>query len=222
MRCFASQLVPGPAGEAPILPAPVLRYFDTDVEVLFRCPPGRGAPTARSGELYAAGDGDPCAAGSSWFERRRRAVLLACLPRERYRWAAVPGCARGALPAGLAARCARLDASDAAVEAADAGTVAVGHPALPDPRTLPTGIDLAVLCEVLHHLGDEDLAATCDLVAHALVPGGDLVVAHRRGRPAGAPRDAVATHAVLAGDPRFEVLVDHADAEFLLHVLRRR
>jgi len=56
----------------------------------------------------------------------------------------------------------------------------------------------------------------------ALAPGGDLVVAHWRGWPAEAPQEAAEVHRQLTSDERFETLVEHLDAEFVLHVFRRR
>ncbi len=231
VACFGSQLRPGPDGQTEILPPEVLVHFDSASEVVFRSPLARGAPLARFDELYAAAGGDPWETRTSWYERRRRAALLACLPRERYRHAAEPGCGTGTLTAELAARCDRLDASDFAEAAtrqarsATAGLpgVTVARRALPAAAALPGGIDLAVLSEVLYYLSDGDLAATVDRLAEALEPGGDLVLAHWSGDwPADAPRDAAATHRVLLDDPRFTPLVEHRDDGFLLHVLRRR
>ncbi len=228
---FGSQLRPGPDGQAPILSGAVLEHFDTGVEVVFRRPRAGGAPRARFDALYSGGDGDPWETRTSWYERRKRDVLLACLPRERYRHAAEPGCGPGELTVELAARCDRVDASDfatAAVEQARSATAAlpgvtVTDRALPDPGTLPDGIDLAVLSEVLYYLADDDLERTVDRLAAALGAGGDVVLAHWSGDwPADAPRDAAATHAVLLDDLRFTPLVEHTDDGFLLHVLRRR
>jgi hypothetical protein len=75
---------------------------------------------------------------------------------------------------------------------------------------------------VLYYLSPADLDATVDRLADALVPGGDVLVAHWRGWPAEAPQDAEATHRRLHEDRRFDVLLEHTDAEFLVHVLRRR
>ncbi len=229
VACFASQLGPGPGGAEPIVPPPVLAYFDTGSEVVFRIPRAAGAPRTRFDELYADGDGDPWETRTIWYERRKRAVLLACLPAERYRHAAEPACGTGELTRDLAARCDRIDASDfsaAAVKQTVAATT--GHPqvrvarlVLPDDATLPAGIDLAVLSEVLYYLSDADLAATVDRLAEAVELGGDVVLVHWDGWPAEAPRDAAAAHRVLCDDPRFETLVEHVDEEFLLHVLRR-
>jgi len=100
--------------------------------------------------------------------------------------------------------------------------VRVARHALPDAGALPDGIDLAVCSEVLYYLADDDVRATVDRLASALVPGGDLVLACWRGWPADAPSDAAAVHAGIAADPRFDVLVEHVDEGFLLHVMRRR
>ncbi|GAA3223413.1 hypothetical protein GCM10017691_10390 [Pseudonocardia petroleophila] len=220
LDCYASQT----GGPEPVVPPEVLAHFGTGTEILFRTPRAGSAPRERFDALYSGDDGDPWATRSSWYERRKRAVLLASLPRERYRHAAEPACGTGALTAELAARCDRLDVSDfsdAAVASARAAGVSAIRAALPDADALPGGLDLAVVSEVLYYLDDAVLAATVDRLADAVVPGGDVVIAHWRGWPAEAPRDADATHRVLLDDPRFVPLVTHVDEDFLLHVLRR-
>src|SRR6478735_11225649 len=62
-------------------------------------------------EMYAD-DPDPWKFDTSWYERRKFAVTIAALPRERYRRAFEPGCANGALTALLADRCHELVAGD--------------------------------------------------------------------------------------------------------------
>lgn len=227
---FTSQLVRAPGGSPPILPAAVLRFFDTDRELFFRTPPAASAPPHRFSTLYSGGDGDPWRTRTSWYEIRKRAVLLACLPKARYTHAAEPGCGLGVLTMALALRCDAVTASDYTPEAVAATAEATGGAsnvtvtrwALPAPAALPAGIDLAVLSEVLYYLSPDDLDATVDRLAEALVAGGDVVVAHWRGWPAEAPQDPGATHERLRADRRFEVLVEHTDAEFHLDVLRRR
>ncbi|HEY9414755.1 MAG TPA: bifunctional PIG-L family deacetylase/class I SAM-dependent methyltransferase [Pseudonocardia sp.] len=228
LSSFTSQLNPGPGGAEPILTAATLRYFRSDRELVFRCPPTSGAPVERFSRLYREGGGDPWHTGSSWYEARKRDVLLACLPEQRYLHAAEPGCGTGLLTRELTRRCDRVSASDFTPDAvalareATAGLagVSVARRALPDG--VPDGIDLAVLSEVLYYLDPVDLAATHDRLAAALVPGGDLVVAHWRGWPSEAPQEAAEVHRRFTGDPRFDTLVEHLDSEFLLHVLRRR
>ncbi len=222
---FASQLAPTPAGDDPILPADVIAHFHGGRELFFRSPPTRSAPVSRFADLYAA-DADPWHTRTSWYERRKRDVVLACLPRPRYAHAAEPGCGLGTLTGALAARCERVTASDpvpAAVDAtcratASSAEVVVRAAALPDVRALPGDADLVVLSEVLYYLSPDDVAR----VAERIPAGADVVLVHWRGWPAEAPRDAVATHRQLTGDPRFATVVEHVDEEFLLHVLRRR
>ena len=222
---FGSQLAPAPGPEAPILPADVLAHFDTDRELFFRMPPAASAPLSRFTDLYGDGS-DPWQTRTSWYEQRKRDVVLACLPKVRYRHAAEPACGLGMLTACLAARCDRVTASDpvpAAVEAARSATagfpgVTVESNLLSDDAALPGDADLVVLSEVLYYLSAEDVGQAADRIP----PGADVVLVHWRGWPAEAPRDASATHRQLTGDPRFRTLVEHVDEEFLLHVVRRR
>jgi LmbE family N-acetylglucosaminyl deacetylase len=225
---FVSQLAPAPDGGPPILPPEVLAHFGTGRELFFRVPRPDSAPAARFADLYADG-ADPWDTRTSWYEERKRAVVAACLPRRHYAHAAEPGCGLGGLTRVLAGRCTAVTASDytpaavAATRETTAGLpgVTVLEAALPDPHTVPTGVDLVVLSEVLYYLSPAAVDAVADRVAQALVPGGDVVLAHWRGWPAEAPQDAAATHRRLLDDPRFRLLVEHVDEEFLLHVLRR-
>lgn len=61
--------------------------------------------------LYAADD-DPYALRTRWYEERKRAVLLASLPRRRYTRAFEPGCGIGELTIALSKRCDEVLASD--------------------------------------------------------------------------------------------------------------
>lgn len=62
-------------------------------------------------EMFAKSD-DPWKFQSRWYERRKCALTLACLPSERYAHGFEPGCANGELSAGLATRCDHLLVSD--------------------------------------------------------------------------------------------------------------
>ncbi|MEQ3553408.1 class I SAM-dependent methyltransferase [Pseudonocardia nematodicida] len=192
-------------------------------------PPRTDAPAARFAELYAA-DPDPWGTRTRWYERRKRAVLTACLPREHYAHAAEPGCGNGSLTVELAARCDAVTASEPDPAAlAAARTVLAGRPGvvlrgagLPDPVTVPSGVDLVVLSEVLYYLAPETVGRVLDRVAGALRPGGDVVVVNWLGRPAEAPMSADDVGRAFRGDDRLRPLVEHRDEEFRLDVLRRR
>ena len=227
IAAFRSQVGPGPDGSPPVLEPAMLEHLDRPAELLFRVPRASSAPVSRFADLYADG-ADPWRA-DSWYERRKRSVVLASLPRERYRCAFEPGCGTGELTLALAERCATVLASDPIVDAvqgarrrtAGALQVRVEHAALPD--AVPTdAIDLAVFSEVLYYLDDAAVHTTLDRTIDALEPEGDLVVVHWRGWPPEAPRDALATHRMVRDRPELEPLVEHLDAEFALLVLRRR
>jgi LmbE family N-acetylglucosaminyl deacetylase/SAM-dependent methyltransferase len=227
VACFVSQVGPGPDGSPPVLAAGLLDHADRGADLLFRQPRAASAPVELFTALYANGN-DPWQT-SSWYERRKRCVVLASLPRERYCTAFEPGCGTGELTVELAERCDRVLASDpvpTAVERARTATgnapgVQITQAAL--PATVPAEpVDLAVFSEVLYYLDDATLAATLDRTLAVTRPGGDVVVVHWRGWPAEAPRDAAATHRLLRARPELDVLVEHLDEDFLLHVLRRR
>ncbi|MGW4488358.1 PIG-L family deacetylase [Amycolatopsis sp. NPDC004368] len=225
---FVSQLKPGPRGEAPILPPEVLAHFDRPRETFFRVPPGRSAPVSRFAELYA-GSPDPWDVAESWYERRKRALLLACLPHEHYGTIVEPACGIGVTTRELAARCEQLLASDPVPDAvrrttaatADLSTVEVSPGSVPD--VLPPGpVDLVVFGELLYYLGDADLTATIDRAVACLGTGGEIAAVHWRHWAPEAPRDGRAAHRSLIEHPDLAVVVAHEDEEFLLHVLRRR
>lgn len=222
--CFASQVGPGPDGSPPVLAAGLLDHVDRDVDLVFREPRTGSAPVDRFAALYSAGDPWSTA---SWYEVRKRAVVLASLPRERYRSAFEPGCGAGELTVGLAPRCDTLVSGDpvpaAVARARDAVSglagVQVELAALPDG--VPSGpLDLVVFSEVLYYLDDATVVATVDRVAAAAAPGADLVTVHWRGWPAEAPRDAAATHRLVRDRLDLDLLVDHVDEHFLLQVSR--
>jgi hypothetical protein len=81
------------------------------VEIVFRQPPDRSAPIDRFAELYDEGS-DPWGVASRWYERRKRATVLAALPDEHYDSAVEPACGTGVLTEALAERCDRLVAFD--------------------------------------------------------------------------------------------------------------
>jgi LmbE family N-acetylglucosaminyl deacetylase len=227
ISCFTSQISRAPSGCEPVLNPRMLAHSDRGAELLFREPHQAGAPLRRFADLYAAA-ADPWRE-DSWYERRKRAVLCASLPRERYYCAFEPGCGTGALTLELARRCDRLHSTEPVPEAAiQARRVTAGYPRVwIADAALPAGvpdeqIDLAVFSEVLYYLGDETVHATLEATMRVLAPGGDLVLAHWRGWPAEAPRDETATAALVRARPELIDLVEHLDEQFVVRVLRRR
>jgi LmbE family N-acetylglucosaminyl deacetylase len=228
LAAFPSQLKPGPRGEPPILPEEVLAHFARETEVFFREPPRSSAPVSRFSELYAGAE-DPWSVRTKWYERRKRAMVLACLPDERYGTVVEPGCGVGALTRDLADRAGRLVAFDpvpAAVERTRRTVAGLSHVDVhigSVPGALPAGpADLLVYAELLYYLDDPALERTIESSVAALRPGGHLLAVHWLPWAPEAPRDGRDAHAKLLAHPALEPLVEHTDEQFLLHVLRRR
>jgi SAM-dependent methyltransferase len=190
----------------------------------------RPADVADFEAKYRADD-DPWDYRTAWYERRKRAVTLALLPRERYRLAWEPACGIAVLTAELARRADRVVAADgspraiglAALPADVADRVELGVARLPEPPAIPRGTaDLVVLSEILYYLGDADRARTLEVAHDVLRPGGDLVAVHWLPRAHDAHTSGAPVHAWLRGLPGWEPLVRHTDEAFVTDVLRRR
>lgn len=177
--------------------------------------------------LYADSD-DPWGFRNRWYERRKRRLTLAMLPRETYRHAFEPGCANGELSAQLADRCERLIAADlneTAVRLAGerlAGWSNVRVEQLAVPQEWPTGsFDLIVVSELAYYLGDDDLARLAQRIEGTLTADGTLVACHwRRGFDA-ALRSATHVHALLDTRCGLSRLGHYEDADMLLDVWTR-
>jgi SAM-dependent methyltransferase len=190
--------------------------------------PGSGPPDFDA--MYAA-DPDPWAVGTSAYERRKRAVVLACLRRERYTSAWDPACGTGHLTADLAARCDRVVASDASATAARIAAercaglaVEVVHRALPEAPAPDVRPDLVVLSEVVYYLADAVRAATLALVDERAARAAEVVCVHWDGAPEDAwlsgPAAQLEVVAQLA-ERGWVHRIHHDDDGFLLDTLTR-
>jgi predicted TPR repeat methyltransferase len=177
--------------------------------------------------MYSAA-ADPWGFEERWYERRKYAIALAMLPRERYRAAFEPGCSVGVFTRMLGPRCDTLlscDLAAAAVRAAAARTsdlrqVRVEQRAI--PRQWPSGqFDLIVLSEVLYYFGDHDLEQVLKQAAGSLEPDGTLLAVHWRHPVAEYPRTGDDVHRVLAAQPGLARLVRHDEPDFLAEVYIR-
>lgn len=181
--------------------------------------------------LYRA-DPDPWQVGTSWYERRKIALVLACLRRERYAQSWDAGCGTGHLTVGLAGRCDRVLATDAAAEAVRLARARVVEwpgvtcavSALPAPPPADVRPDLVILSEVLYYLDAADRRATYDLVTERATPDADVIGVHWGLRSDGYRRSGVATQRELGDalvDRGWTRVVTHTDEEFLLGIWSR-
>jgi trans-aconitate methyltransferase len=178
--------------------------------------------------MYAA-DPDPWSVRSSWYERRKLAVLLACLPHEHYARGWEPGCGIGVGTAALAARVGNLVASDGsprAVAATRERTAALPHVRVLESRLpespLEGPVDLVVAAEFLYYL--DDLAAALATLWSTCAPGGHLVCVHWAHHPHDGHHSGVQLHGLLrqaAAEHDARHLVEHRDEDFVLDVFER-
>ncbi|SEP97896.1 class I SAM-dependent methyltransferase [Microlunatus flavus] len=180
--------------------------------------------------LYRA-DPDPWEVGTSAYERRKRAVVLACLRRDRYTLAWDPACGTGHLTADLASRCDQVHAADASAEAVRLTAercadlpVTVRHralPAAPDPGSRP---DLVVVSEVFYYLSDAQRAATVALVDERAARACEVVAVHWDGAPDDAWLSGPAGQLELVSrlaERGWVHRIHHDDDGFLLDTLTR-
>jgi SAM-dependent methyltransferase len=173
-------------------------------------------------QLYADSD-DPWQISSGWYEHRKRAVLLACLPHQHYPLVFEPGCSNGELTAQLAARCDRLiawDVADAAIERARTLTaqltgVEIRHAGLP-AQWPEEHADLIVFAEVGYYLDASDLDQAIDHALDRLNPGGVLLALHWRHPAHDYPLTGDQVHDQINAQDRLHQLGSYHDPDFLL------
>lgn len=188
-------------GDEALLSAQLLEHFTGRVEAFVDEPPADTALDA----LHTA-ESDPWGTTHRWYERRKRDLVLACLPRPRFVRALELGCSRGELAADLARRCQdvlAVDRSPAAV--ARARTVVptnVETAVLDAPTEWPDGaFDLVVLSEVGYFLSPVDLERLIARVRSSLADHGVVVLCHWRHPVEGWVLDGADVHqAALAAD----------------------
>lgn len=151
-------------------------------------------------------DADPWQFKSRWYERRKRALTLACLPQPRYASGYEPGCANGELSAALATRCDQLlvsDGSALAVAMATTRLAAFQNVAVTQawvPMEWPTQtFDLVVFSEFGFYLDGQSLDGVADKIIASIRPGGTIVACHWRRSIAGCEFNGDQVHQRLLG-----------------------
>lgn len=178
-------------------------------------------------ELFQGND-DPWAFKLRWYERRKRALTLAALPREHYSAIFEPGCANGELSAELAPRCDRLLVCDTCLPAAELAKARLAgfahaevlHARLPQ-QWPDQRFDLIVLSELGYYLDESDLNAWIDRALASLTADGQLLACHWRPAIEGCPLSADRVHSILNERLQMSRLFNHQEPDFLLDVWSR-
>lgn len=207
-------LSPAPGDETLLSPA-FLAHFESNEETYIQQP----VEDTALDDVHAE-TSDPWGVDSRWYEQRKRDLLLAMLPRERFTHGLEVGCSTGALAADLAERCDRLTAVDRSGTALRAARARLDPVDLVDvhevdvTREWPAGtFDLVVVSEVgyfLSHLGVERLA---DQVNSCLGAAAVVVLAHWKHEIDGWPLDGPAVHEILTGRLELPIAAKYADRD---------
>ncbi len=210
-------------GDGTLLGPELLEHFAGPVEHLFVTPPEECPDDTLDG--VHEDDADPWGVESRWYERRKRDLVLAALPRPRFRRALEVGCSTGALAQSLAARAATLvavDRSPVALRAARArlaetpGTEVLE---LDVPASWPQGrFDLVVVSEVGYFLSPRALDRLVDRVADCLDEDGVVVLCHWRHPVHGWPLDGPDVHARVEARLDLPLQATYADRDVEVRV----
>ncbi|WP_064722701.1 bifunctional PIG-L family deacetylase/class I SAM-dependent methyltransferase [Paenarthrobacter nicotinovorans] len=232
MRAHASQTEPlsGQPGDETLLSGTFLEHFQRPWETFAWHPSTAGNNSAKDAERIFdevhSREEDPWSYTTSWYERRKRALTLAALPRESYEAGLELGCSIGTLSEELANRCGTflgVDASSTALE--EASKRLSGFPSaearhLTMPHEWPEGtFDLVVLSETGYYLSPEELTELLARIHASTRPGGTLLLCHWRHPISGWQLDAEAVHAMARTQLEWPTHGLYREKDFMFEIL---
>lgn len=218
VQAHRSQVAPlsdQPGDEPVVGPEMVARAADP-VEH-FVVTPGAACPDHDLDTLHA-GDDDPWGTRRRWYERRKRDLLLAALPRVKHGRALEVGCSVGELAAALAPRVETLVAVDSSASAVRLAARRLGDAAdvrlLDVPGEWPEGeFDLVVVSEVGYFLSPAALEQLVDRIEGSLADDGTLALCHWRHPVEGWPLDGPEVHRRVAHRTRWPLQAAYVDRD---------
>ncbi len=225
IAAHVSQVTPlsSAPGDETLLDADFLAHFARDHE-WFVVTTGADSPDDELDDLHRASQ-DPWGVDSRWYERRKRDLTLAALPRPRFRCVLEVGCSTGALTEALASRSDAvlgLDRSEAALDGARrrlADRADVTLTRLDVPAEWPDEtFDLIVVSEIGYFLSPAALDRLVERVAASLTDDGVVVLCHWRHRVHGWVMDADEVHRRFADGPVPPLQATYTDRDVELRV----
>ncbi|KQN42421.1 PIG-L family deacetylase [Frigoribacterium sp. Leaf44] len=214
--------------DAPVLHPVFERHFTRGREVFVVAEPGSGPATEATFDRTHARRADPWRVTTRWYERRKRALTVASLPRERYGRVLEVGCSIGVLTGDLAPAADRLlalDVSSVAVQAARERLANLPHVTVEQADAAadyPSGtFDLVVLSEVGYYLAPDAFGRLVDAIVDGLADDGDVVACHWTQPEGDFRQSADDVHARLGADPRLHRVSHHVEGDFVLDVFSR-
>ncbi|HSC82390.1 MAG TPA: SAM-dependent methyltransferase [Pseudomonas sp.] len=181
------------------------------------------SPSASYFEQLFADSDDPWSFRTRWYERRKRELLLASLPRQHYRHVFEPACANGELSAGLATRSTSLlcqDLNATAVRLAAERLQPWPHARVEQgclPHDWPAGeFDLIVLSEIGYYLAPGQWRDVLEQAVASLADDGALLVCHWLQPIDGCPQTGRQVHDQLPERLPLQRSLHHQETDFIL------
>jgi SAM-dependent methyltransferase len=177
-------------------------------------------------DVYAS-QRDPWGFATSWYERRKYALTIDALPKDRYLSAFEPGCSIGVLSELLAPLCEQLLSTDilpAVVDEASLRLQAFSNVVVEQraiPESWPAGkFDLIVLSEIAYYFDAATLETIVDRVVQSTETNAHVIAVHWRGET-NYPLTGDQVHDLI--DKRCQLLriVHYVEANFVLDVWER-
>lgn len=174
-----------------------------------------------------AGTTDPWKLRGSWYEQRKRNLLVASLPSSHYHSVFEPACANGELTIALAPISGMLIASDGNAQAVKHVHARVAH--LPHvqvrqlwlPDEWPAQkFDLIVLSEFLYYLKPAALELLWKIVKNSLTPDGTVMGCHWRPMIEGCDFSGDEIHQLADKGLALPKVAHYQDADFRMDVWR--
>ncbi|MVV48079.1 methyltransferase domain-containing protein [Pseudomonas sp. PB120] len=179
-------------------------------------------------QLFNASD-DPWSFRTRWYEKRKRELTMACLPRQRYQRVFEPACANGELSLLLAERSESLLCQDIIDKAVTLARRRLSH--LPHVRVEPAGIpddwpegtfDLIVLSEVGYFLDVDSWQTVIENTLLSLGPEGGVLACHWLHPIEGCSQDGRDVHLALAEHLHLHRGLRYEEADFLIEYWSRK
>ncbi|MFK3795594.1 SAM-dependent methyltransferase [Pseudomonas sp. NPDC088444] len=173
-------------------------------------------------QMFADSD-DPWSFRTRWYEQRKRALIMACLPRQHYERIFEPACANGELSALLAERASSLlsqDVNAKAVMLTRDRLSGVAHANVNQaslPKDWPPGrFDLIVLGEIGYYLTPTQWQTVIERCRNSLTAEGGVLACHWLAPIEGCPQTGREVHERLRENLGMSRLIKHEEPDFIL------
>lgn len=183
-----------------------------------------GERTSICDQFYAK-SADPWGFRTRWYERRKRAIVVSALQRERFQNCWELGCSNGELTAALAPRCERMLATDGNVIAVEEArrrvskceSVRVEHQVHPDDWP-EERFDLIIFSELGYNFDEATLRLLTRRLRDSLLDAGTVVACHWRYPIDGCVLTGNEVHRIMTDVLALPRVTLHVEADFIFEL----